>query len=138
VLQGPAVERMREFFDERCDKLSIVGYVRPPAGFVTSAFQERVKGGSLRRFDVASGYRNYQNCFGKFDAVFGRERVHLWKFDPPSFPDGCAVRDFCARLGIALPARRIRRLNESLSREMVSLLYIFSHQRQLRGYGSLS
>jgi nucleoid DNA-binding protein len=137
VLSQADLLRLRDFFDMRFDQVRIVGYVRPPAGFITSSFQQRVKGGSLRRFDLDAGYRNYRECFGTFDAVFGRSRVELWKFDPAAFPQKCAVRDFCARLGIELPPKRIVRLNESLSRQMVSLLYSYQRAGQSRGYRAL-
>jgi hypothetical protein len=63
--------------------------------------------------------------FGKFDEIFGRERVQLWKFDPSTFPNRCVVQDFCARLGISFPKERIVRHNESLSRQAVVALYTY-------------
>jgi hypothetical protein len=92
---------------------------------MASAFQESIKGGVVDRLNIEREYRSYRKTFAKFDDVFGRERVRLWKFDPDAFPRGCAVRDFCSRLGIALPAERIVRLNESLSRQAVALLYTY-------------
>jgi hypothetical protein len=134
VLPPADLARLREYFRRFSDKLAIVGYVRPPAAFMTSGFQQRVKGGSVERVSLEREYRNYRKTFEKFDEVFGRENVALWKFDPASFPGGCAVRDFCSRLGIPLPAERITRLNESLSREAVSLLYTYC--KLARGQGA--
>jgi hypothetical protein len=125
VLQADGLERMRELFQKRFDQVTIVGYVRPPGTFMASSFQQRVRRGV--RLSLEKSYRNYQKSFAKFDDVFGRENVDLWKFDPKSFPNGCAVRDFCSRLGIALPAERILRLNESLSRQAVLALYAYHH-----------
>ena len=125
VLQPGGLERMRELFLGHFDQITIVGYVRPPGTFMASSFQQRVRRGV--RLSLEKSYRNYQKSFEKFDDVFGRENVHLWKFDPKSFPKGCAVRDFCSRLGIALPPERIVRLNESLSRQAVLALYAYHH-----------
>jgi hypothetical protein len=125
VLPARDLAPLRDFFRARFDDVMIVGYVRPPAGFITSSFQERVKNGSVASLAIDSFYRNYQASFEKFDDVFGRENVRLWKFDPKVFPEGCVVQDFCARLGIAFPNERIVRMNESLSRQAVAMLYTY-------------
>jgi len=117
------VVTMRDYF--RADQVDIVAYVRAPAEFMASSFQERVKGGILRAVDPLKTYRSYKAAFRKFDDVFGRDNVRIWKFDPKSFKDGCVVQDFCARLGIPLAKDRITRLNESLSRQAVALLYAY-------------
>jgi hypothetical protein len=89
-----------------------------------------VKSGKRNLFDIASDYPDYRRRFDKFDKVFGQDNVHLWKFEPRAFPSGCVVQDFCSRLGIDFPADRVIRVNESVSREAVALLYTF---RKLRG-----
>jgi hypothetical protein len=124
VLARFDVLRMRDYLRARFDEVEIVAYVRSPGEFIASSFQERVKGGSIG-FDPRQMYRNYEKTFAKFDDVFGRQHVQLRKFDPSGFPDGCAVRDFCSRIGLQLPAARIVRINESLSRQMVGLLYTY-------------
>ena len=125
VLPQPSLSRLREYLRRHFDEIEVMAYVRPPAAFMTSSFQQRIKTGGFKRFDLDRLYRNYRPAFEKFDAVFGRENVQLWKFDPTVFPDGCVVQDFCARLGIALPSQRILRLNGSLSRRAVALLYTY-------------
>jgi hypothetical protein len=120
-----ALIRLRDDFQRRFEDVMIVGYVRSPAARMSSSFQEQVKAGAMDQFDLERHYPSYRLRLGKFDEVFSRERVHLWKFDVKSFPDGCAVRDFCDRLGIELPSARIVRLNDSLPRQSVSLLYTY-------------
>jgi hypothetical protein len=110
--------------DRGIEQIAAVAYVRPPAAFVTS-LARAMRGGSLKRLNLQRRSSNYREQFEKFDTVFGRENVQLWKFDPASFPDGCVVQDFCARLGIDLPAERIVRVNESIPREAVALLYTY-------------
>lgn len=122
---------MATYFEHHFDKISIVAYVRPPVGYITSAFQQGVKMGGPANFEISRMYRNYKRTFQKFDEVFGRDNVYLWKFDTKKFLDNCVVKDFCMRIGIELPPDQIRRLNESFSREAVSLIYIyrkFSHK----------
>jgi len=133
-LSRPDLYELHNYAHSHFDRVNVVAYVRSPAGFMSSAFQERVKG-RLDRFEPEAQCFNYEHCFSKFDDLFGRENVHLWYFSPESFPGGCVVQDFCARLGINLPKDRIIRANESLSRLAVALLYCY---RKLgKKYGSV-
>jgi hypothetical protein len=125
--------KLREHFKQRFDDLRLVAYVRPPAGFIASSFQQRVRNSAADWRKRERLYRNYQANFGKFDDLFGRENVQLWKFDPEAFPESCVVRDFCARLGIALAKDKIVRRNDSLSLEAVRLLYTYSKFEVLDG-----
>jgi hypothetical protein len=124
-LQAGEVQNLADELRPRFDRLTVAGYVRPPAAFMSSGFQERVKSGRFGRFELQRYYRNYRATFEKFDAAFGRDNVSLWKFDPASFPERDVVKDFCARLRIPLTARQSDRRNESLSREAVKLLYTY-------------
>ena len=129
VIPPAGLVSMRNYFRKRFADLTIAGYVRPPGSFMASGFQQRVRRGA-HKLDMEQLYRRYQDSFGKFDDVFGQENVQLWKFDPARFPQGCAVRDFCARLGIALPDERVVRSNESFSRQAVSALYTYHKLRR--------
>jgi hypothetical protein len=123
-----SVEELRELravLSAELDEIGIVAYVRPPAAYLGSMVQQLIKGGSLQEFNAERGYPNYRRSLEKFDEVFGREHVRLWKFDPAVFPEGCVVRDFCRRLGINVPGERIVHVNESLSREALGLLYTY-------------
>jgi hypothetical protein len=117
--------KFRDYFQQRFEDIAVVGYVRSPGGYMSSVFQHRVRMGAVDRFDLEAQYRSYKATFGKFDEVFGRERVRLLKFDVGAFPGGCAVQDFCARLDIHLPSEKIVRLNESLPREIIALMYSY-------------
>ena len=125
ALPRESLIRLRDDLGSRFDDLTVVGYVRAPTELMTSSFQHRVSLGAVSQFDVDRQYRSYEGTFGIFDEVFGREKVNLWKFDIASFPNRCAVRDFCARLGIDLPPERIVRFNESLPRQIIALLYSY-------------
>jgi len=134
TLQQKDLDKLHRYFREHFDELMICGYVRPPAGFISSRFQERVKGGQINRVSPEQEYSHYENTFKKFDEIFGRENVQLWKFEPKSFPGECAVRDFCARLNISFPVERVIRANESFSRQAVSLLYTYRRFSLKRGF----
>lgn len=125
-LPPASLVKLHDYVRSRFDNVTIVGYVRPPAALMGSVFQERVKHATLITFDPARMYRNYKASFTKFDEVFGVGSVRLWKFEPGLFPGGCVVRDFCRRLGIPIPGGRTIRLNESLPRQAVAVLYTYS------------
>ena len=125
ALPRDSLVKLREEFEGQFEDVTVVGYVRAPTGLITSSFQHRVSMGAADRFHLDRQYRSYKGTFGLFDEVFGREKVKLWKFDIARFPEGCVVRDFCARLGIDLPSERLVRLNESLPRQIIALLYTY-------------
>jgi hypothetical protein len=124
-LEPPEVAKLAKRFRSQFDDVTIVGYVRPPAGFMSSALQQRIRGGAAR-FDLARMYRNYRKTFAKFDDAFEARNVRLWKFDAAAFPGKDVVRDFCARIKLPLADRRIVRLNDSVSRQVVSALYTYN------------
>jgi len=116
--------RMRDYLRDRFDEIDVMGYVRPPGALMSSWFQQRVISGALgRRFRIEREYHCYREIFGAFDDIFGRDHVHLRKFDPSAFPGGCVVRDFCTRVGLDLPASRFIRRNDSLTGNAVALVY---------------
>ncbi|MGR8933318.1 MAG: hypothetical protein ACU837_02880 [Gammaproteobacteria bacterium] len=115
---------LRDLVAKHVDSIVVVGYIRPPKGHMESAFQERVKGG-CSQLDCDSIYPKYRKRLENLDKAFGKENVVFWKFDPATFPNGCVVQDFCSRLGIDFPVSSISRVNESLSREAVALLYTY-------------
>jgi len=137
ILPPESLARLHDYLRSRLGKVTIVGYVRPPAAFISSGFQQRVQSGLIVQVAPEREYRQYKEFFGAFDEIFGRENVRLWKFDQLDFPGGCAVRDFCSRLGIALPRKRICRLNDSLSWQSIAMLYVYSKLRHKYGFSIL-
>ncbi len=125
LLRTEEVQAMKEFLEQFCDEIRVIGYVRPPVSFKNSIFQEAVKHGK-GKFNIAEVKVNYRRRFKKFDDVFGRENVILRKFDPASFPHHCIVADFCQQIGIEEPPREaVLRTNESLTREACGILYAY-------------
>ena len=117
------------------DSVRAVGYIRPPRAYMESRFQQRMQGSGRAGMDLEDLYPRYQRLEG-LDKVLGRENVSMWKFAPAAFPEGDVVRDFCARLGIEIPEDRIRRVNESLSRPALSMLYAYRRFGPVFGVGT--
>lgn len=115
----------RDLVASHVDTITVVGYIRPPKGYMESSFQEKLKHANPRKLNFEEYYPNYRARIEKFDKAFGPENVLLWRFDPATFPNGCVVQDFCARLGIDFPIASIKRINESLSREAIAFLYTY-------------
>ncbi len=103
--------------------IKIFGYIRKPHEFISSSFQEILKARFISLSDLEECYPNYKTL-EKFFEVFGEENIKLKIFQPSNFPQGDVVKDFCQTLGIDLPEERIKRLNESFPKEIVSLIYI--------------
>lgn len=136
LLPKKGLKRLHTYLKSKFDNISIVAYVRPPMGYISSSFQQRLKGGVLG-FSRPT-YRSYKKSFSRLDEIFGRENVLLWKFSPENFPGNCVVQDFCRRLGIALPVSSIIHTNESMSRETATLLYIYSKFAAELGFEKLT
>ena len=121
----------RSFLEERgFDDIKVFAYVRSPAGYMSSAFQEILKHEPLHFSQIRKCYPFYRAGFEKFYEVFGEGNVILRKFDPNRFPKGCVVRDFCNIFGIKLPEDRIKRINESFPEEVVKLIYILRNYKK--------
>ena len=60
----------------------------------------------------------------------------MWKFAPSAFPGNDVVRDFCSRMGIDIREDRIQRVNESLTRPAISILYAYRRFGQGHGVGT--
>ena len=126
------LEAFREFLYIYFDKVTIVSYIRTPMSYMESAFQQQIKGG-MKIFNMERCYPNYRKRFEKFDLVFGYENVKLWKYDSKKFPDGNVVMDFSNRLNLNMKKEETMRVNEALSKEALSLLYIY--RKYGPGYG---
>ena len=112
------VKRLHRFVEPLFDDVQILAYVRDPFGFISAAFHNWIKGHGLANFKLK--YQRYRR-FEKFDRVFGRERVRLFKFDRSSFPNGDVVAHFCDTVG--LPRLESGPVNVTLCRPAVSAIY---------------
>ena len=119
------LEYLKEILSPYCRRIRLIGYVRPPAGYMQSAFQQRMKSGGQKVFDLEKVYPYYQKSFMKMDAVFGKENVEFILFSRDSLHNGDVVQDFAHRIGVTVEPNQIVRTNESLSLEATALLFVF-------------
>ncbi|MFN3210780.1 MAG: hypothetical protein ACE369_17610 [Roseovarius sp.] len=128
--QRKMVAHLRKFTDD----IELVVYVRPPAGYMQSAFQQKVKGGGLASFDLERRWPNYRQRFQPLIDSFSDFKVSLRLFDRNKLTGGDVVTDFVQSLGAEIAPEQVIQANESLSIEALSLLYT---QRRL-GHGLIS
>jgi len=105
----------------------MVGYVRRPASFMESIFQQRLKKRAMKPADIPGLYPQYRRKFAKFCKAQRRLGADLefWRFDPKTLQGGCIVQDFCHRTGIDVPPGPVTTENVSLSLPAIRLLHIF-------------
>ena len=126
------LDALKTFLDRNFSSYEIASYVRPPASFITSVFQQSVRSNHQTRFNVSNAYPRYRERFERFDQLFGRSRVKLWKYEPAMFPDGDIVRDFCSRLSLPAAFAGIRRANDAVPREIVKFCFILNRFAKAR------
>lgn len=124
------LEHLKEMLLPHCSRIRLIGYVRPPAGYMQSAFQQRMKGGGQNFFDLEKVYPYYKQSFTKMDAIFDKENVELIAFKRDSLHHRDVVQDFARRIGVGLETNQVIRTNESLSLEATALLYTLKNCSQ--------
>jgi hypothetical protein len=103
--------------------IKIVGYIRSPKSFMESSFQQLVKNHRLSSFHTGKIYAHYKTKLEKFDIVFGRENVNLWKFETSLMPNNNVIYDFCEKINIKYENKVLKKDNKSLSCEAIAILY---------------
>ena len=107
---------------------SFVGYVRDPASYARSVFQQIVKTALPSFSEIAGDHPkewSYAQIVDRLDARFGRENVQAFAFDRANFPQGDVVLHFMQVLGLDPAGIPVQRVNESLSMLAVKLLYLY-------------
>ncbi len=122
--------KMKVWLSGMFDQICIIGYVRAPISFMSSAMQQRIAGGV--QFELEDLFPPYRDRFEKFDRVFGQENVFLAKFESEHLINGDVVADFMAKADVTLSPEKIKIENEGRSLEASAVLYA---QRKLgRGF----
>ena len=122
-------ERLRSFLADHGFKSRIVVCLRPTIDIQESAFQQFVKMGALAQHtkrEVPGIRIDYRTHVCIMDEVFGRENVDAFVFAPTTFPNGCAVMNFCQRYGIEMSPDQVLRENESVNLNAMKLLYAWN------------
>ena len=120
LAQGKMV-KLRKFIERRFDEYEVVVYVRPPMGYMTSAFQQRLKGNLT---DIELVWPKYRRRLEVMDKVFGQERVTFKLFKRDALYKGDVVADFAKFIGFEIDEDKIINRNESLSLDATALLYV--------------
>lgn len=115
-----------EFAKPHFDRVSIHQYFRPTKSRMESAFQEKLKD---RFSPITEKYvLDYRRNVQLLDSVFGKENVHIHKYDTTRFPSGNVIAHFLQQLGVVPGSAETAMPNQSLSLEAVKLLYIYRMQ----------
>ena len=124
---------LKEYLLTFFEKLSIVAYVRSPISYINSMFQESVKMSKADFSLLHKYYPSYKNHFHKFDLVFGEKNVYLYKFSKEDLSGGDVTLDFLEKNHLVTKNTFFSQINESLSLEAISFLYIY--YKFGKGYG---
>ena len=119
-----AVNKLQEFCKNHFDETQVILYVRPPRSFMSSAFQEVIKGDTVKDFDAKNYWPFYRHRIEKLDKIFGEENVSIREFSRDKLEGGDVVRDFAYQTSLQIPENTPKRANESLPLEAIAALYI--------------
>ena len=127
ILPKESLKKFKNYLLSFFETIRIVAYIRSPLSYINSAFQEVVKGGASN-FSAAinNRYPQYKNKFEKFDTVFGKENVFLYYFDKNHLIKNNVTIDFIKKNNFKVNTKNFTRVNESLSLESISLLYVYN------------
>jgi hypothetical protein len=117
------LDKLKSFYESYFSEIHILGYVRPPISFMSSALQQRVQGIASKPLTPGELYPNYRNTFEKFFSVFGDRHVSLRPFVPKLLFNGDVVQDFARFNGVVLEHPSIVNANVSMGVEPLAVLY---------------
>ena len=119
------LEEFHDFLSDRVSDVVAVGYAREARGAIESGFQQRMKLRKPWKGNLSNVLPKYERVLSKFEEVFGRDKVSIWRYSPAEFPNGDVVQDFVQRIGIKCDAVKSEKRNTTLSRDAVGLLYSY-------------
>lgn len=132
VLTDDEKDRLVAHLRRHGAQVDVVAYVREPAAFTASSFQQGVRGGSvlpLRRGTVRPGYRRRLERF--LELVPGAVTVRAFERD--RLAGGSVVQDFCEIAGLEFGRLTDETVNESLSVAALKLLLVFNASNACSG-----
>jgi hypothetical protein len=118
-----ALGRFNEFIQPHVRGRRVIAYLRPHASGLASQFQQRLKMGSPAELTAGSSLRSSVEMLQR---TYGKGGVEFWRFARESLVDGDVVTDLASRLQVTVPKDRIVQSNQSLSAEVVAVLYCHS------------
>ncbi|MBL4812915.1 MAG: hypothetical protein JKX69_11305 [Rhodobacteraceae bacterium] len=127
-------EALVDAIGTRFDRIEMLTYIRDPAGFMRSSFQQIMKARQVE-LDYAALFPKYFKHFRNWELALERQPSPTFVlYDRNNFMHQDLARDFGWRIG--LDDKRVKRLkkfaglNASLSAESLAVLYVY---RQARG-----
>jgi len=136
MLDDEEVDSLVTFLKKHTNKVTVLAYIREPAGFATSALQQYVVGGWHQMMIPPPNYEIRFDSFVKCDKI---DKFEFIEFKRSGLVQESVVHDFSARVGIDVANVVEQRVNESLSFECVQLIYHFNkHGMPARGSSLLT
>lgn len=129
MLPRPDAENLIACIREYCDDITALIYVRDPAEFATSAFQQMVKGGF--RTAVRSVHPLYGFRIKKFRDLLGPENLIVRNYARSVLKGGDAVTDFCAVVGLDAARAGPQEPNEAMPADALRWLFLFNQTSPL-------
>lgn len=124
--------RIRDAIASHGHHIEVVIYLRPPRGYIESAFQQLIKGGQSS-FSLESAYPRYHN-FVLLSQVFGRESCSYRLFSRAHLYRGDVLYDLLHKLKPGLMPTKQAVVNEGIS--LTALKFLYAYRKYGPGYGS--
>lgn len=125
-------QALHDWLAARVPEVKVVLYIREPASFMESLYQQKLQEGGHASIRPNALYPKYRRRLEPLEAVFGRENVVYRSFSPSRFTQGDIVLDFAQLIGLDFHEHELRRVNASLSRPAAALLHLY-HQHTPEG-----
>ena len=123
LLPRAAIGTMADVLRGAGRNVRVLAYLRDPLGYVTSAFQQQVRGGQSC-FTLPRPH--YRQRFEKFIDIYGANAMTFRPYTPARFAGHSVLPDYAAIAGLPVMALADRRDNPSLPLDAVRLLHLFN------------
>ena len=125
-----SVSSVVSFLRARYDQVEGLCYVRDPAGYIASLFQQVLKTGAPS-FNLDQLFPKYQTRLTDWRDELGPDGLRFVAFHPDSLAGGDLLADFSARLHLSplTEDRKPVRKNSSLSAEAVAVLFRYRNAK---------
>lgn len=123
---------LRDAIAKNGHSMEVVIYLRPPRGYIESAFQQLIKGGQSS-FKLENAYPNYRNLI-LFSEIFGKVNCSYRLFSRPHLYQEDVLLDLLHKLKPGLvPVNQIV-VNEGIS--LTALKFLYAYRKYGPGYGA--
>ncbi len=100
LLSPEAKQRMLAAFRPALDRITVIGFVRPPRSFIASAIQQHINGGqTLEQIRGAQVAPHYRVRFEPFLSAPEVAETRLQLYTPQALDHGCSVATFLRLIG---------------------------------------